>query len=204
MVLADGANAGCFRSLVANRLRETHFLPRFQVVELLTFDAIAMKIDLPSIVGSNEPVVAFRMKRSNRSVGRGLVRLDVPLAPANEILEFAAGRIEGIVQRHFYVLVTASGRRIAAHDDIVRAGNGQMQPDAVGVALMTAMLRLADHDAGRGDSVVKLLKLADPELTNEPIAYLSPEIRKSAFARLQAIRHIWAAQFEVVGRKTLI
>jgi hypothetical protein len=75
------------------------------------------------------------------------VRFDVPLAPANEILKFATGRIEGIVQRHLYILVTAGGRRIAADGDIGRAGNGQMQPDAVGVALMMAMLRLPDHDA---------------------------------------------------------
>ena len=122
MVLADGANAGRLRPLVANRFRETHFLPRFQVVELVTFDAIAMKVDLPSICRSNEPVVSFGMKRSNRSMRRGLVRFDVPLAPANEILKFAAGRIEGIVQRHLYILVTAGGRRIAADSDISRAG----------------------------------------------------------------------------------
>jgi len=160
VVLADGANAGRLRPLVADRLRETHFLPRFQVVELVTFDAIAMKVDLPSIRRNNEPVVTFRMKRSNRSVRRGLVRFDVPLAPANEILKFAAGRIEGIVQRHLYILVTAGGRRIAADGDIGRVGNGQMQADAVGVALVMAMLRLADHDARRGDAVIELLKLA--------------------------------------------
>jgi len=62
------------------------------------------------------------MKRSNRSVRRGLVRFDVRLAPANEILKLAAGRIEGIVQRHLYILVTAGGRRIAADSDISRAG----------------------------------------------------------------------------------
>ena len=73
MVLANGANACRLRPLIANRFRETHFLPRFQVVELVTFDAIAMKVDLPSIRRSNEPVVSFRMKRSNRSVRRGLV-----------------------------------------------------------------------------------------------------------------------------------
>ena len=49
VVLTDGANAGRLRALVANRLRETHFLSRFQVVELVTFDAIAMKVDLASI-----------------------------------------------------------------------------------------------------------------------------------------------------------
>jgi len=159
VVLADGANAGRLRPLVANCLRETHFLPRFQVVELVTFDAVAMKVDLPSIRRSNEPMVTFRMERSNRSVRRELVRLDVPLAPANEILKLTAGRIEGIVQRHLYILVPAGGRRIAADDDIGRAGNGQMQPDAVGIALVMAMLRLADHDARRGDSVIELLKL---------------------------------------------
>jgi len=160
VVLADEANAGRLRPLVANRLRETHFLPRFQVVELVTFDAIAMKVDLPSIRRSNEPVVSLRMKRGNPAVGRGLVRFDVALAPANEILKLPAGRIEGIVQRHLYILVTAGGRRIAADGDIGRAGNGQMQPDAVGVPLVMAMLRLADHDARRGDCVIELLKLA--------------------------------------------
>ena len=34
-----------------------------------------------------------------------------------------------------------------------------MQPDAVGVALAMAMLRLADYDARRGYSVIELLKL---------------------------------------------
>ena len=59
VVFADGANAGRLRPLVANRFRETHFLPRFQVVELVIFDAIAMEVDLPSIRRSNEPVVSI-------------------------------------------------------------------------------------------------------------------------------------------------
>ena len=100
------------------------------------------------------------MKPSNRSVRLGLVRFDVPLPPTNEILKLAAARIEGIVQRHLYILVTAGGRRIAANGDIGSVRNGQMQPDAVGVTLVMAMLRLADHDARRGDSVIELLKLA--------------------------------------------
>jgi hypothetical protein len=49
---------------------------------------------------------------------RGLVRFYVPLAQANEILKLAAGRIEGIVQRHLYILVTTVGGRIAADGDI--------------------------------------------------------------------------------------
>jgi hypothetical protein len=160
VVLANGANASQLRSLVANRLRETHFLPDFQVVELATFDAVAMKVDLPSIRRSNEPVVSCRMKRGNRSVRWDLVRFDVTLAPANEILKFAAGRIEGIVQRHLYILVAAGGSRIAADGNIGCTRNGQMQPNAIRVALVMAMLRFSDHDARRGDTVIELLKLA--------------------------------------------
>jgi hypothetical protein len=86
------------------------------------------------------------MKRSNRSVWRGFVRFDVPLTPTNEILKLATGRIERIVQRHPYILLATGGRRIATDSDICADRNGQMQPHAVGVALVMAMLRLSDHD----------------------------------------------------------
>jgi hypothetical protein len=160
VVLADGANARRLRPLITNRLRKPHFLPHFQVIELATFDAVAMKIDLSTVRRSNEPVISLRMKRGNRSVWRGLVRFDVSLTPTNEILKLATRRIERIVQRHVYILVATGGRRIAADRDIGAVRNGQMQPHAVGVALVMAMLWLSDHDTRRGDAVIELLKLA--------------------------------------------
>ena len=50
VVLADGANAGRLRPLVANRLGETHLLPRFQVVF-----AYCDEVDLPSSAEAMNP-----------------------------------------------------------------------------------------------------------------------------------------------------
>jgi hypothetical protein len=61
VVLADEANAGRLWPLVANFLRKTHVLPHLKVVELATFDAIAMKVDFPSIRRRNDPMVSFWM-----------------------------------------------------------------------------------------------------------------------------------------------
>ena len=74
------------------------------------------------------------------------------------VLQLTAGGVERVADRDMHVLVPPRGPRIPGYIDVLAAGHGQMDADAVGVAFVVAMLGARDYDARRGNAVVEALE----------------------------------------------
>jgi hypothetical protein len=83
----------------------------------------------------------------------------LPALLAHEILKLAARGLERVTDRHVGILVGASDIRIAVDDDVGRTRHGEVDPHAIGIALVMAMLGTPDDDTCRGDATVELLEL---------------------------------------------
>jgi hypothetical protein len=76
-----------------------------------------------------------------------------------EILQLTAGLIEGISDRHLDVFVSAGRSWIAADGYVSSAGNGEMDPEGIGVTLVVTMLRAPNHDTSRSYSIAEPFEL---------------------------------------------
>ena len=77
----------------------------------------------------------------------------------DDILKLPACGLERIANRHIDVLMGPVCRGLAAHYNIGRIGNNEMNPDVKDVSLVVAVLGPGNDDARAEDAVGKLLEL---------------------------------------------
>ena len=114
-----------------------------------------MEVDLPSVGGGNEAVIVLGNDRRDCAVWRGLMRLDLAFELANLILQLAAGGVECVSDGDMSILVPPGCRRVAADVDMLAARHSHVDANAIGIALVVAMLRPCDHHARGGDTIVE-------------------------------------------------
>ena len=85
--------------------------------------------------------------------------LDVTLLFPGDVLELAAGGLEGVADRHIDVLMSARRSGFAVDHDIGGIGNHEMDPDVKDISLVVAVLGPGNDDARAHDAVGKLLEL---------------------------------------------
>ncbi len=77
----------------------------------------------------------------------------------DDILKLPASGLERIANCHIDVLMGAVCRGLAAHHNIGRVGNNEMNPDVKDVSLVVAVLGPGNDDARAEDAAGKLLEL---------------------------------------------
>src|SRR5512147_1035405 len=104
MVLA-ARHAFRLRSLGARVLDELHRGARLEVLELGMQDVLAAEIQFPAVVRRDEPVTLAREDARDGSLLGPRVRLDVAALLADDVLQLARDRAEGVAKRDVDVLV---------------------------------------------------------------------------------------------------
>jgi hypothetical protein len=77
---------------------------------------------------------------------------------AGLILQPTTGRIEGVADGDAGILGPAGHGWVACDVDVPAVGQGHVDADAIGVAVVMAMLRARDDHTGRCDATVEALK----------------------------------------------
>lgn len=103
-------NSGRLRPEVSRLLDETNRGPGGQVGEAGAGDAVAVKIDKPTILGLDTPKAALSVKFADAPVCGTVMCLDVEPPFALVVLELAPGGAEGIAQGNVRFLVRLIGR----------------------------------------------------------------------------------------------
>ena len=68
LALSDNLHECCLGALITNRLCKADPLPDTQVIEAISFDAIAVEVDFAAIGSCDKPVVLPRMERGNNAM----------------------------------------------------------------------------------------------------------------------------------------
>src|SRR6516165_8644925 len=127
-------------------------------VRLTGGDAVAMEIDLTPVGGRNEAMVPFGNERGDDTVRRRFVHLHRTHQLADLVLQLTTGRVEGIADGDVRILMSPGHRGVARDIDVLAAGYGDVDADAIRVAAVVAMLWAGDHDARGCNAVIEALE----------------------------------------------
>jgi len=104
-------------------------------------------------------VVALGDQGGDDAVRRGLMLLDRSGELADLILQLPAGRVEGVADGDVGILVPPGHGRIAGDIDVLATRDCNVDADAIGVALVVAMLGASNDHPRRCDAIVEALDL---------------------------------------------
>ena len=83
------------------------------------------------------------------------MRFQLAVEPPHLVLQLAAGCVERVPDRNVGIFVPPAPRGIARDFDALAAGHRYMDTDAIGIALVVAMLGAGNHHTGRRDRGLK-------------------------------------------------
>lgn len=145
-------------SFVTLLLLELHDRADGQLIEWNPVNAIAMKVDVVTVV-SGDSSEAF-LDLVDSAEYRKAMPLDVAAVLAGVILQKAPRAVEGISKSDVYVRVSAMLGAFTAHDDFI-AGHGDVDLHIERRALVAMCRRSFDDDVAAGNAVREPLQPLD-------------------------------------------
>ena len=148
MMLADQLYRTCLGALVPGRLIETHLVTYLQVIKALVDHAMAMKIDLATVICLDASEILLRVNGNDPAVWWSLMRLHLPLNFLTVMLQLSACSIKGISNRYVHLLMGMMLARVATDNELfTRHGDIDAGMEQVSL-LMMLMMTLHNHATG--------------------------------------------------------
>jgi hypothetical protein len=135
-MLSQWSDESCLLPFIAGLFGEADALADRQAIEPAARHAVPMKINLV-IIGCSDEAMIFK-ERFDYAARYHLVGLDVPVPLAKHIFELTVSRTEGILNRHFHIVVAFANARIVIDIDVrgswhrrFVSGTGELREDGL-------------------------------------------------------------------------
>lgn len=160
MVLADDLHAAGLWAFLAHFLAEAHLRADLQLVVVVGDQAVAVEVEFAAVRGGDAAAVTVGVERAHLAVAGLLVRLDLALLVAGQVLELALHRVEGVADRDVDVGVGVVLVGLAAGDQLV-ARHLEVDADVEMLALLVVAVQQLDRDPAAHDAAVEAAQLLD-------------------------------------------